>query len=120
MLFRNREGTSVDPVPYLVVASLSFLLCFSFGPVYCLELGSSLPVALAASGLVFVTLAVGAYHQMVWVARPELHGEVPATRRLERLFYLGLLFALVLLALSLPFLVGESPPRTSWGRMPWL
>lgn len=105
MPFRNREGATVDPVPYLVVASLAFLLCFSFGPVYCLALGSSLPVAVAVSTLVFAGLAVGAYHQMVWTTRPELHGEVPAVQRLYRLFYLGVLFAVVFLALSLPLLL---------------
>ena len=120
MVFRNREGSVVDPVPYLVVTSLLFLLCLSFGPAYCLALGSSLGVGLVVSTLVFAVLAVGAYHQMVWVARPELHGAVPGTQRLQRLFYLAVLVALVFVTLSLPFLSSDSVPRLARPELPVL
>lgn len=101
MSLRNRQGTPVDPVPVLVVVSANFLLCFSFGPVYCLALGTDLTTAVAISTTVFVGLTVAAYHQMVWTARPELRGEVSAQSRLQRLFYAVLIATLVLLSLSL-------------------
>lgn len=118
MRLRNREGVAVDPVPYLVVVSAAFLLSFSFGPGYLLSFGVSLPVALAVSGVVFVVLAAVAYHQMVWCARPDLQGEVPAASRLRRLFYLMLLVALVLLVLSSPFLL-DTPPEFGSGDTLW-
>jgi hypothetical protein len=120
MFFRNREGSAVDPVPYLVVTSLLFLFCLSFGPAYCLALGSSLAAGLVASTLVFLVLAVGAYHQMVWVARPELHGAVPGTQRLQRLFYLAVLVALVFVTLSLPFFLSDAVPRLALSDPPAL
>lgn len=118
MRLRNREGTAIDPVPYLVVASLAFLLSFSFGPVYCLSLGLSLPVSLVVSSLVFLVLATVAYHQMVWCARPDLQGEVPAADRLRRLFYLVLVVTLLLVVLSSPFLL-DTPPEFGPGDVLW-
>ena len=118
MVFRNREGTNVDPVPCLVVVSAAFLLSFSFGPGYLLAFGVSLPVALAVSAVVFVGLSATAYHQMVWTSRPDLQGEVPAASRLRRLFYLMVLVALVLLLLSFPFLA-DTPPEFGSGDMVW-
>lgn len=102
MALRNREGTPVDPVPFLVVAALCFLMSFSFGPVYGLTLGLSLSQALVGSGVVFVATSSGAYHRLVWTARPDLRGEVPPEYRLQRLFYAIIALALVLLLIFLP------------------
>jgi ABC-type nickel/cobalt efflux system permease component RcnA len=104
-VFRNREGTHVDPVPFLVVSGLSFLGSLSFVPVYCLTLGLSMPVSVGAGVAVFLCLAAAAYHRMVWDARPELRGEVPPEVRLQRLVYgvlvvVGVLLLLTLLLLS--------------------
>lgn len=105
MKLTNRHGTPVDPVPFLVVGALAFLVSFSYGPVYCLTLGLSLPWALAVSTLAFSLTAGAAYHRFVWSARPELAGEIPAHERLRRLFY-GTVVALALLVLlSIPLLV---------------
>jgi hypothetical protein len=100
-VFRNREGTRVDPVPYLVVTGLAFLGCFSFLPVYLRSLGVGLPLALAGSGAVFASLAAVAYHRMVWTARPALRGEVPPGRRLRRVLYAALVVVAVLVGLTL-------------------
>ena len=101
---RNREGTPVDPWPFLVVCAMGFLLVFSFGPSYLLSFGVDLPGALAVSTLAFAGTSAVAYHRLVWDDRPDLRGEVPATERLRRIVYWAVAVALVLLGLSLPFL----------------
>lgn len=105
MKLTNRHGTPVDPVPFLVVSSLSFLVSFSYGTVYLLALGLSLPVALVVSGLFFACIAGAAYHQMVLTARPELRGEIPPEKRLRGLVYAVVIGLALLALLSLPFLV---------------
>ncbi|MFC7082051.1 hypothetical protein [Halorussus caseinilyticus] len=42
MRWGNRFGTPVDPVPFLVVAALGFLLCYTFGPSYLMAFGAEL------------------------------------------------------------------------------
>ena len=96
----NREGTRVDPVPFLVVSGLSLVGSLSFVPVYCLSLGLSMPVSVGAGVSVFLGLTAVAYHRMVWTARPELRGEVPPGLRLQRLVYGVLVAAGVLLLLT--------------------
>jgi hypothetical protein len=100
-MFKNREGHAVDPVPYLVVASGTFLGSFSFVPVYGLSLGLSPLSSVGAATAVFAGLAAVAYHQMVWTARPELQGEVPAAQRLQRVFYVALVVGGVVLLATL-------------------
>jgi low temperature requirement protein LtrA len=101
----NRHGTPVDPVPFLVVAALAFLVSFSCGPIYLLALGLSLPTALAVSGVFFVLATGAAYRRMVLTARPELRGEIPAERRFRRLVYAAVVGVALLALLSLPFFV---------------
>lgn len=104
LVLRNRDGTPVDPWPFLVVCGMGFLLVFSFGPGYLLSFGFNIQSALAVSAAVFVGAALCAYHRLVWDDRPDLRGEVPATERLRRIVYWGVAVALVLVGLSLPFL----------------
>ncbi|EMA49430.1 MULTISPECIES: hypothetical protein [Halococcus] len=105
MKLTNRHGTPVDPVPFLVVASFAFLVSFSYGPIYCMALGLSLPAGLVVSTLVFSFSAGAAYHRFVSAARPELAGEIPAEARLGRLFYAIIVGIALLALLSLPLLV---------------
>jgi Flp pilus assembly protein TadB len=105
MKLTNRHGTPVDPVPFLVVSSLAFLVSFSYGPIYLLALGLALPVAVAVSALLFALATGAAYHQMVLTTRPELRGEIPPEQRLRRLVYAAAVVLAVLALLSLPFLV---------------
>jgi hypothetical protein len=100
-VFRNREGTRVDPVPFLVATGLSFAGSLSFVPVYCLSLGFRIHVAVGAGVVVFLGLAAAAYHRMVWHARPELRAEIPPEKRLLDLFYLALVVTAVLAGLTL-------------------
>jgi hypothetical protein len=105
MPLRNRDGTAVDAVPFLVVTAMAALVCFSFGPIYVLAIGLDGP---AVFGLptVACAAAVGvAYHRLVHTARPELRGEIPAEQRIRGLFYAAIVGAAVLVALSLPLLV---------------
>lgn len=105
MKLTNRHGTPVDPVPFLVVSSLAFLVSFSYGPIYLLALGFSLPIAVAISTVLFVCATAAAYHQMVLTTRPELRGEIPPERRLRRLVYAAAVLLALLALLSLPFFV---------------
>ncbi|WP_338730138.1 hypothetical protein [Haladaptatus sp. DJG-WS-42] len=104
MALRTRRNQPIDPVPFLVVLCTAFLLIFSAGPVYALSLGASVYAAVGASILVFLGCGAVIYYQMVWVARPELAGEVPAQVVLERHFYGVIAVLLVMVLLSLPFL----------------
>jgi hypothetical protein len=101
-MFRNRDGTSVDPVPFFVVASLAFLVAFSFGPVYAVAVGLSLPVGLSLSAGAFLAASAVAYRRLVRRARPALRAEVPPAHRLARLVYGALCLALLFVLLTLP------------------
>ena len=99
---QNRRGTPVDPVPFLVVSMLGFTVSFSFGPIYVMEFGASLPVALTVAGITTLATAAVAYHRYVWTERPTLRGEVPAAERFRRLLY-GLVGGFLLVAaLAIP------------------
>ncbi|XVH32855.1 hypothetical protein ACNS7O_06630 [Haloferacaceae archaeon DSL9] len=100
---RNRHGTPVDPVPFAVVALLAAMLTFSFGPLYGRALGYSLRLSLLVCGGAAVAIAAGAYHRLVWLARPELRGEIPAANRMLWFVYLTVGIALLVVVLSLPF-----------------
>jgi len=101
---RNRHGTPVDPVPFLVVSALGFTLSFAFGPIYVMEFGASLPLALVVAGATTLTTAAVAYHRYVWTERPTLRGEIPAQDRFQRLLY-GVVGGFLLVgALALPLL----------------
>ncbi|WP_276271179.1 hypothetical protein [Haloarcula litorea] len=104
-MLHNREGTPVDPVPFLVVSALGFTVSFSFGPIYVMELGASLPLSLVVAGVVSVATAAAAYYRYVWTAHPTLRGEVPAEARMGRLLYGMVAGFLAVAALALPLLV---------------
>lgn len=100
----NRVGQPVDPVPFLLIAALGFLGCFSCGPIYLMEFGLDLGGALALSTVGFVATTALAYHRYVWAARPDLRGEIPTGLRLRRLLLGGLVVAGVFTLFSLPLL----------------
>ena len=101
-MLRNRYGTAVDPVPFLIVAATEFLLALSVGPIYGVSFGLPLELAVATSAACWLCGAAAAYHRLVWTARPERREHVPASGRLERLGLATLTAVLVLLLLSLP------------------
>lgn len=103
MRFPNRDGTPIDPVPFFVVALLAFTIAVAWGPVYLLELGVELRVAVGISfGLAGVSIAI-AYHRMVWAANPTVREEVPARVRFRKFIYailVGVVVVLVLLIIQ--------------------
>ncbi|MFQ3285538.1 hypothetical protein [Natronomonas sp.] len=103
MSLPNRRGTPVDPVPFVVISGLAFMLLFSFGPLYGLAFGLSLPTALATSGIVFLAVAGLAFYRQVWNARPP--GEISVQMRAEQLLYGALAFAVIVVAATLPLVL---------------
>lgn len=104
MTLRNREGDPVDPVPFLVVVGFAFLIVYSAGPLYLMELfGVDVPTALAGSTVVFLVTTAAAYVRFVRQDRADLRGETPVDWRYRRLWYGGIAFALLLVLLMLPF-----------------
>jgi len=98
----NREGSPVDPVPFLVVTALSAMVLVSFGPIYLSAFGLPLSIGLAVSGAVTLVVAIGSYHQLVWTHDPARMAAVPAADRFRRLLYaIAILVGLAVL-LSIP------------------
>jgi hypothetical protein len=102
---RNDQGTAVDPVPFLVVGASTFLVCFSFGPIYLGALGVPLQESLVVSGVVCLATTAVAYHRLVRRARPEIRSELPPEARLRQIFYVTLLLTLVTILLAVPLLL---------------
>lgn len=100
-MFQNSEGDPVDPVPFVVVTAMSFLVCYSFFPVYFISFGVRLPVAIALTTGIFLALAVGAYSRLVRSVRPEIKQEVPAEVRLQKIFYYAIIVTGIFFLLTL-------------------
>lgn len=106
MQLRNKHGTAVDPVPFFVVVLGALMLTYSYGPLYLMALGLGLGDSLLACGAALALATGAAHHRLVWTARPDLRGEVPAAVRFKRLFYAVLIGVVSLALLALP-LVGR-------------
>ena len=102
MKLRTANGTPVDPVPFLVVAGLTLLVGLTFGPSYCMALGLRLSAGVCVSAVACLGTIAVAYHRMVWTARPELRGEIPAAQRFLRLIYAAVIGGLLVVLLALP------------------
>jgi len=105
MRLENRWGSRVDAVPFAVVALTGLAICYSFGPVYLLTFGVTVPSALAASTGAYALVVVGAYYWLVWTYRPERRSEVPVGQRFRRLLLAMLAAVGLLVLLALPLLV---------------
>lgn len=99
---RNRDGTVLDPVPFLVAASTAFVICFAWGPLYFLTLGYGLELAVGASTAVFVILVAVAYYRLVWTYDPAHRDAVPGPVRLKRIIFASFVGIALLVALLLP------------------
>ncbi|MFB6256472.1 MAG: hypothetical protein ABEH58_07080 [Haloplanus sp.] len=104
MPLRNRDGTAVDAVPFLVVTAMVGLVSFSFGPIYAIAIGLSGPAVFGLPTLACLAAIGVAYHRLVYTARPELRGELSPERRIKGLLYAAVVGTAVLVALSLPLL----------------
>lgn len=101
---RNKHGTPIDPVPFLVVSLLGVTVAYSYGPIYLTELGASLEMALVICTAIGAGTTAAAYHRYVWTARPDLRAEIPADHRLRRLIYGVVIGIAVIVLLSLPLI----------------
>lgn len=101
MEFRNDRGRKIDPVPFLVVVAMAFLVCYSYFPITLIEIGLSLAGALTIATAGFLAGSALAYYWMVWMARPEVRGEIPLAHRIQRMLYgaLGAVAVMVFFAL---------------------
>ncbi|MES3516767.1 MAG: hypothetical protein PPP58_03780 [Natronomonas sp.] len=104
MPLRNGRGAPIDPVPFIVVVGLAFMLLLSLGPLYGQAFGLPLSTAIAVSTLLFVVVAAGAFYWQVWDARPRADG-VPVEMRAERLFYGMVALGVIIVAVTLPILL---------------
>lgn len=103
---QNNEGTPVDPVPFLVVTGLAFMLTLSLGPLYCMAYGIDFPAAILIPSGVFVAVACFAYHRLIRLARPEHRSFVGAEGAFRRLLYVAVALGIIFVAITLPLLEG--------------
>lgn len=106
MVFRNRDGTSVDPVPFAVTTLVLALILLSWGPGYLLAFGVPLPIAVGICLAGVAVATAGSYYRLVWTRRPDLRKLVEPSDRLRHLAYLALAGALLLVLFALPLYAG--------------
>ena len=99
MRLSNRDGTPVDPVPFVVVSGLACMLLLSLGPLYGQAFGFSLSSSLVVSIVVSIGVTVASFYWQVWDTYPL--EETPVEIRFERLFYGALAFGVIVVALTL-------------------
>lgn len=101
MRLSNREGTPIDPVPFLVVGLLAVTIAIAWGPVYLLELGVDLDVAVAVSVGIAAVAVAAAYYRLVWTANPTVREEVPPEVRFKKFIYAIVIGVILLFVLQL-------------------
>lgn len=102
---RNKAGTPVDPVPFVVAALTAFLVTHAWGPIYLSVFGLSVGSSyLLVTGL-YLGITTALYYQLVWQYRPETRREVPVERRLWKLVYGIVIGIVIVLLLALPVAV---------------
>jgi hypothetical protein len=98
---RNRDGDPVDPVPFLVCTGMAVMLLFSVGPLYGLAYGLPVWAGLTVATAGTVAVSAVAYHRLVWTAPPP-SVQIAPELRFQRLIYIGVAFAVLLIAVSVP------------------
>lgn len=102
----NRDGTPVDPVPFLVVSLMAFAVSYAFGPMYFSALGLPLDWGVALSTGAFLGASGVAFHRYVWSFDPAIRDEVPASDRFRRLILAAVCCVGAILLLALPLVAG--------------
>ncbi|GGK58087.1 MULTISPECIES: hypothetical protein [Haloarcula] len=97
----NRHGDPVDPVPFLVCTAMAVMLLFSVGPLYGLAYGLPIWAGLIVSTAGTVAVAAVSYHRLVWTAPPP-SVQIAPELRFQRLIYIGVGFAVLLVGISAP------------------
>ncbi|EMA34192.1 hypothetical protein [Haloarcula japonica] len=98
---QNRHGDPVDPVPFLVCTAMAVMLLFSVGPLYGLAYGLPVWAGLTVATAGTITVAAVAYHRLVWTAPPP-SVQIAPELRFQRLIYIGVGFAVLLVGVSAP------------------
>ncbi|KAA9399502.1 hypothetical protein Har1130_00150 [Haloarcula sp. CBA1130] len=101
MHVQNRDGDPVDPVPFLVCTAMAVMLLFSLGPLYGLAYGLPVWAGLAVATVGTIAVAAVSYHRLIWMAPPPSVHIAPELR-FQRLIYIGVGFAVLLVAVSAP------------------
>ncbi len=102
MQLHTKEGSPVDPVPFIIVALIGITVCFTFGPPYFRALGLSLPYGLGISTGLALIVSIAAYHRYVRTATPEQDSQIPLRYRLQRLYYAVFIGLVLIGLLALP------------------
>ncbi len=102
---RNREGTPVDPVPFLVVVLTAFLITHAWGPLYLGALGFSTAGSLSLLTALLAVIVAVAYYRLVWLADPGKPRVASPDQRLSYLLYAIVIGFALLALLAVPFLV---------------
>lgn len=97
---RNENGDAVDPVPWLVVTGIAFLLCYAYLPLVMLEFSFGLDVIMLVVTVLFVGTALVSFREQILRARPDMAGEVPSDVRIRRLVLAMIIGAVVFLGLQ--------------------
>lgn len=102
----NRDGTPIDPVPFFVVTAVAFATCYSYGPVYFVELGFRLVTGVVLSTVAFLGATAAGYYRLVWTGQPAARrAEVSPGSRLWRLVLLMLVGLGLVVLLALPLVL---------------
>lgn len=105
MQLRTKEGTPVDPVPFMIVALIGITICFTFGPPYFTALGLSLHYGLGISTGLALLVSIGAYHRYVRTATPDRDSQFSLRFRLQRLYYAVFIGLVLIGLLALPLVL---------------
>jgi hypothetical protein len=96
MKIRNRDGTPIDPVPFIVVSLLAAMVLIAWGPLYLMAHGFEQPLAVSVSVALTLLCISIAFYRFVWTRNPTVREEVPAATRYLRLVY-GIAIGVILL-----------------------
>lgn len=99
MRISNREGSPIDPVPFIVVALLGVMVAIAWGPLYLKSHGVDESVAVAASVALAAVAVCASFYRYIWSANPNVRAEVPAAVRYRKLLYAIVIGVIVVLAL---------------------
>lgn len=99
-MFSDWDGERVDPVPFLVVATIGLLVCLSFLPAVVMQLGGSASTGVVVALGVAGAFTVVAYRRMVWQSNAAIRGELPPGDRLRTIVYGALIAAAAMFGIS--------------------
>ncbi|WP_303704076.1 hypothetical protein [Haloquadratum walsbyi] len=91
----------MDPIPFIVVAGSTWLLCLSFGPLYLDLFDIPWTRGLLICVLLAIIISTLAYRRFIWTVDPAVRDSLSAGIRFHRLCLGGIIFGAVLILLAL-------------------